>query len=316
MTRIQEPPLFSEIYGAYYNAVAAVLRAAQAGTLDSRTLFDIVRGSAFPESVLSIVPALENGTWPLVRMDWTTNIRHTPTMPLSLLQKQWLKALCADPRIRLFIGDGELSRLEESLSGTAPLFHPEDFHLYDAYSDADDITDAGYIANFRTVMQAIHEKGALRVEYRGRNGRTKKFTCRPCKMEYSQKDGKFRLVSMRKQRRVTCNMGRIVGCEIVQVPDELLDALPPGENRTVTLEIYDGRKALERAMHEFAHFEKSCVRIRETVYRLTLTYNSLDETELVIRVLAFGPMVRVIAPDEFAAIVKERIQQQMELMGE
>ena len=49
------------------------------------------------------------------------------------------------------------------------------------------------------------------------------------------------------------------------------------------------------------------------MYRLTLTYDSRDETELVIRVLAFGPMVKVTAP---AAIVKDRILRQQELMRE
>lgn len=315
MSKSQHCQLFSEIYSAYYNAVAAVIRTAQDGSLDSGSLFDIVRDSAFPESVLTIVPALENGSWPLIKKDWTTNIRHTPTMPLSLLQRQWLKALCADPRIRLLAGDAELSRLEADLSDVEPLFRPEDFCLYDAYSDADDCTAEPYVANFRTAMRAIHGNGILLVEYRGRGGRIRKFTCRPCKMEFSQKDGKFRLVSRRKNRRITCNMCRIVSCGIVQAADELPDGLPPDESRTVTLEIYDGRKAMERAMHEFAHFERSCIHVRGGVYRLTLSYNALDETEMVIRVLSFGPMIRVIAPDEFACIVKERIRRQMELMG-
>ena len=179
--------------------------------------------------------------------------------------------------------------------------------------DADDFTAAGYIANFRTALQAVHEKRILRIEYRGRDGRTKKFSCQPCKMEYSEKDGKFRLVSMRKHHRITCNMGRITDCRIVQSPDECADELSPSENRTVTLEIYDERKALERAMYEFAHFEKSCIPAGDGVYRLTLTYDSRDETELVIRVLAFGPMVKVTAP---AAIVKDRILRQQELMRE
>lgn len=182
--------------------------------------------------------------------------------------------------------------------------------------DADDFTAAGYIANFRTALQAVHEKRILRLEYRGRDGRTKKFSCQPCKMEYSGKDGKFRLVSMRKHHRITCNMGRITDCRIVQSPDECADELSPSENRTVTLEIYDERKALERAMYEFAHFEKSCIPAGDGVYRLTLSYDSRDETELVIRVLAFGPMVKVTAPAAFAAIVKDRIRRQLELMRE
>ena len=79
------------------------------------------------------------------------------------------------------------------------------------------------------------------------------------------------------------------------------------------MEIYDDRKALERVMLAFAHFEKSAVQIDENTYRLSLNYDSFDETELVIRVLSFGPMVKVLEPASFVNLVRERIDRQMEL---
>ena len=67
-------------------------------------------------------------------------------------------------------------------------------------------------------------------------------------------------------------------------------------------------------MLAFAHFEKSAVQISDDVYRLTLNYDSFDETELVVRVLSFGPMVKVIEPQRFVDLVKERIERQIVLL--
>ena len=50
------------------------------------------------------------------------------------------------------------------------------------------------------------------------------------------------------------------------------------------------------------------------MYRLTLSYDSYDETELVIRVLSFGPMVKVLEPESFRERIRERIAGQIELM--
>ena len=71
---------------------------------------------------------------------------------------------------------------------------------------------------------------------------------------------------------------------------------------------------MERVMLAFAHFEKSAVQISDDVYRLTLNYDSFDETELVVRVLSFGPMVKVLEPESFKNLIQERISKQIELM--
>lgn len=51
--------LFSEIYGSYFNVVAAVLTEATEKTLTAGKLTSIVQEKAFAESVLSIPVALQ-----------------------------------------------------------------------------------------------------------------------------------------------------------------------------------------------------------------------------------------------------------------
>ena len=309
--------LFSEIYSAYYNTVASIISCSQQGKLDSDLLFKIVKESAFPESFMTIGSALETGKWPLIKKDYTTNIESLPTMPLSILQKRWLKALCNDKRIRLFVSDEVLERLKNQLQDVEPLFTENDYYLYDKYSDGDPYDDSEYIKNFRTVLEAIHQKKTISVEYTGRFGQQKRFICAPCKIEYSEKDDKFRIISKIKNRHSILNIARINSCELTEnsnVDDLSEEDLPDNRRTSVTLEIYDERKAMERVMLAFAHFEKSAVQISDDVYQLTLNYDSFDETELVVRVLSFGPMVKVIEPPSFRNLIQERISKQIEIM--
>ena len=309
--------LFSEIYSAYYNTVASIISCSQQGKLDSDLLFKIVKESAFPESFMTIGSALETGKWPLIKKDYSTNIQNIPTMPLSVLQKRWLKALCNDKRIRLFVNDEVLERLNNQLQDMEALFKENNYYLYDKYSDGDPYDDPDYIKNFRTVLEAIHQKKTISVEYTGRFGQQKRFICAPYKIEYSEKDDKFRIISKVRNRHSILNIARINSCELTdnsKVDDISEEDLPDNRRTSVTLEIYDERKAMERVMLAFAHFEKSAVQISDDVYQLTLNYDSFDETELVVRVLSFGPMVKVLEPEGFRNLIQERISKQIELM--
>lgn len=311
--------LFSEIYSAYYNTVAAIISSSQKGNLDSYSLFKIVKSSAFPESVMTIPSALESGKWPLIKQNYTTNIKNEPTMPLSLLQKKWLKSILNDKRIRLFIDEKTLENLKNHLENVEPLFTENDFYLYDQYSDGDPYDDENYLQNFRIVLDAIHHKKTLRVEYYGRLGRIKPFFTNPVKIEYSQKDDKFRVISKSHGKHSILNIARIKSCKIITekiVPEVLSSdsAVLGNIKKSVTIEIYDERKAMERVMLAFSHFEKSAVQISDEVYQLTLNYDTFDETELVINVLSFGPMVKVLAPESFKNLIQKRISKQLELM--
>ena len=69
----------------------------------------------------------------------------------------------------------------------------------------------------------------------------------------------------------------------------------------------------------YSELIKSFERIRDYMrqfynrYRLTLRYDREDETELLIRVLSFGPVLKVVSPDSFIDKVKERLRKQFEL---
>ena len=198
--------LFSEIYGSYFNVVAAILSEASDGKLTERRMTELVRERAFAESGLTIPAALKSGTWPLLDGEYRSVLRYKPTMPLTTLQKRWLKALLSDPRIALF--DPDTTGLED----VEPLYAPDTFVCFDRYGDGDLYEDPAYIACFQTVLRAIREKRRLRVRYRGHSGARHSFECIPYRLEYSSKDDKFRLLTAGVRWLTTINMARVRSC--------------------------------------------------------------------------------------------------------
>lgn len=207
--------IFSELYGAYYNTVAAVLSEAVTHPVSDGQLRKIIERHAFGESVVSIPSALKEERWQLLKADGTTPVKHAPSMPLSLLQKRWLKAVSCDPRIRLF-GDADLGP-----DDVDPLFLSEDVIVFDKYSDGDNYTDEGYIANFRLILDALRNKYPLEIEILNRKGAPISRTVFPEYLEYSEKDDKFRLIGAGSRYGNTVNVGRIVSCRPCEKPFEI-----------------------------------------------------------------------------------------------
>ena len=83
--------------------------------------------------------------------------------------------------------------------------------------------------------------------------------------------------------------------------------------RILVLELTDERNALERVMLHFSHLDKETERIGDNRYRITLHYEQEDETELLIRVLSFGPVLKVVFPEDFIKKLCERLEKQKKL---
>ena len=296
--------LFHEVYGSYFRVVAAVLEEAVRGTLTARRMERLVREMAFAESVLTIPAALQNGEWPLVDRAMRTPLRHPPTSPLTTLEKRWLKALLLDPRIRLFGPSGA------GLEDVEPLFTPEMFVYFDRYADGDPYEDPDYIARFQTVLTALREKRKLHVEFESRDGSPRGRACVPYRLEYSAKDDKFRLLTAGGRNGYAINLARMTRCALLEPYSSQAYRPPQPQKETLVLELIDERNALERVMLHFSHLEKETVRLKDRKYRLTLRYDREDETELLIRVLSFGPMLRVTAPEPFIALIRDRLKRQ------
>jgi len=299
--------LFSEIYGSYFAAVSEILSLAVDGKLTGKALTETVQRQAFGESMLTIPGSLKDGSWALLRDDFSTPIKNHPQMPVTTLQKQWLKALLSEPRIRLFAPS------MEGLEDVEPLYEPGTFVYFDRYTDGDPYEDENYIEIFHSILQAIREKRRLRIRYHGHRNTRHCYDCIPYKLEYSAKDDKFRMISAQRGDRLTVNLSRIRSVKLLEPWDEA-DFRPANyREKSLVMELYDERNALERAMLHFSDLEKETVKLSDKHYRITVWYRQDDETEILIRILSFGPVLKVLEPESMVQQIRERIERQFRL---
>ena len=295
--------IFNEIYSAYYNSVAKIIAEILKGNRNEKDLNKIVFENAFGESMINILPSLKSEKWQLVKSDFTTPIKHKPTMPSTDVQKQWLKAVMQDPRIKLF------NLKIDGLEDIEPLFTSEDYFIYDKYGDGDPYDDEKYISHFRTILKAMNEGKSIKINMTSRTGKNIFAKCFPESLEYSEKDDKFRLITSGCHFVRTVNLSRITRCSIGDDENDIQSNEPKIEYETITLKVSEERNTLERCMLHFAHFEKRAERF-DDYYLLHIKFDKDDEPEMVIRVLSFGPTVELLEPENFKRLVIDKLKKQ------
>lgn len=300
----EEIQIFHEAYSVYYNTVAAILKQAVHKPVDKKSIYEIIKGKAFDESI-NFIPVMSGDKgWKLWNEDGSTDILGKPTMPLTTLQRRWIKAISMDPRIKLF-GDFDIE-----LPDVEPLYRQEDIIVFDKYEDGDAYTDENYIRNFRLILDAIRKKQPVEIEVDNRRGEQNSFIVMPDHLEYSEKDDKFRLIGYSGKQTSTINLNRITECRVYGGKYEESDEKLPVEQSELVLELVDEKNALERVLIHFSHFEKKAEKVDDKHYRITLVYDKDDESEMIIRVLSFGAMIRVIEPECFVEKMKDRLKNQ------
>jgi hypothetical protein len=308
--------LFSEIYNRYFCITNRVL--SKKGRIGRATITDIVRRYGFGESLIFLLPKLSNNEWELFEEDnssYRSKLKGGIQTPLSRLQKRWLLTLLDDKRAGLFLEDEQISTIKEKLKDIKPLFEHNDFYCFDRFSDGDDYSDPQYKNCFRKILSAIKEAHTVQILYSGRDGRNRKMIVVPHRLEYSAKNDCFRLLcfaeSKKGKRKYIMRLSRMLDVNVSENDPEISIAEEDSpKQRKVTLTIYDERNALERAMLQFADYRKNTVRLDDNSYRCDIFYNIDDETELLIELLSFGPMIKVEGNDHFSELIKKRLLMQ------
>lgn len=330
-----KPELFSEIYNCYFLVVRRILAEAAEHGLSENNLNRIADAYGYEESALAIVPKLVSGEWNLLvkseetrsgRPLFRSRVKTPAPLPLTELQRSWLKAISADPRFRLFFTDEECWKLDQMLKDAQPLFYQEDFSYFDQYSDGDDYKLNSYREHFKMVLDGIRENRILVIDYFSAKNHLTTYSYLPFRLEYSAKDDKFRLMAFRVRNDDSLSRLSILNLSrIMRVNDtgKSLETRPDIDTclehtlcrEPVILEISNERGALERTMLHFACYQKRTEKLGDSGKYLCRIYYSRDmETELLIQILSFGPVVKVLGPDSFLKQVRERVERQRRLL--
>ena len=325
--------LFDKIYSCYYNVVRHILEQASLNPITKKEMEQLCRKYAYQESALAIVPKLTEDSWPLLQSladesSWTTRLKNSPpVLPLTGLQKSWLKALLQDRRFQLFFPDEELEKIRCELKDVEPLYSENDFYYFDRYRDGDSYDTPEYREHFQTILRGLREGSILKVAYDSKKGRFHRLEVIPYQLQYSSRDDKFRVCCLQNHhghfyKNTLLNIERIKDCELSgkQPPDDtelssnlcfrpICKAKEP-----VLLQISGERNSLERCMLHFANYEKHTEYDEaKKCWLCSIFYDLADETELLIDVLSFGPVIRVLGPESFLEQIRDRVRRQHHL---
>lgn len=313
--------LFSEIYNCYFQVIKSLIEKKE--TISEKEAAFCIKNSCFEESILYLLPKLTEKGWGFYEKQGESLHSRLSTdfyVPLTNLQKSYLKSILMDDKISLFLRDEEINKINAAFSDIKPLYLPDDFYYYDRFSDKDNYQDPTYRKHFQMIMAAIQNREYLDILYESRFHHSAHHTCLPCRLEYSIKNDRFRLLAVsshlcRNPDIETLNLSRIreilpTGKTVRQLPDINKSLRRSYYRDPVRIIIKDRRNALERAMLQFANYEKSTRKISDDTYECLIYYNKKTETELLIEVLSFGPMIKVVGNESFLRLIKERLMLQ------
>ncbi|MGN0636771.1 MAG: WYL domain-containing protein [Huintestinicola sp.] len=319
--------LFSEIYGAYFRCAERIL---SEGEVTEKRLREIVSQNAFRDSLLFIPEKLipdknGNSLWGLLKRNENGRLcsvlSKAPPKIISSLQKSWLKAKLSDPKFRLFLSDEDIAALSERLKDVKPLYKAGYFREFDRFTDGDDYDDPHYREVFGAVLRAVRDREVLSLELTSRRGTRITKNALPLRIEYSRKNDKFRIycITFPKREEYLFNIGRIERAvptgKHMETETDLEEFFRRRRcEKPVTVEVSGERNAVERFMMEFASYEKrSELDLATGKCRASIYYDLQDETELLIMLLGFGPVLKITGPRDFLQKVGERVERQYEL---
>lgn len=321
--------LFSEIYGAYYRIAAKIL---EERSVTPARMNELIRKYGFRDSILFLPPKLDprsEENWGLLKLEngvFKAVTQNPPPKIVTALQKRWLKAILIDPKIRLFMDDTTIARLDKRLEDVQPLYRSEHFHVADRFSDGDNYVSESYRSVFRTIVEAVRKQQIIDVTYRSRKGTVKQIMLLPVKIEYSHKNDKFRLYAVRKKSGVLSegcivNIGRILSANNTGIVDDTEVSL--NEIRSfrrcdepVEVHITSERNAMERFLMEFASYEKQTELDDDGCgCTVRIWYDKSDEAEMLIRLLSYGAALEVLSPPSMRHAAAARVHRQYRLLS-
>lgn len=314
--------IFSEIYGQYYRVMSRLLKNGKQTLSQMRKTIDEL---GYGETALYFEPNIMGENWPLFKKhaDGTFEpiIKNVPSLPPTAIEKAWLKSVLKDERAKLFYTDEEIAAINEKLIDVEPLYKNEHIIEFDQFDAGDDYADEKIRKHFALLLEAAQKRQVVKINYLSAKGKVLEGAYAPCKFEYSPKNDKIRcLVVLVEDNECTdytiLNLGRIQSLELIGEAwpkdiDSYFASKRLKSERILEVELSDERNARERFMVEFSNYRKEAVFDKERELLLvTMWYDSLDETEILVKLLGFGPVLKVLGPENLVEQIKKRLRTQ------
>lgn len=321
--------IYNEIYGLYYFMLEKILKKASEGSITLTEINSIVAQYGFSESSIYFIPDVishTDGYNLLIGTNggYVSTLRMSPPSFMTDMQKGFIKSLLSDKKIRLFLEDEMLKELYSVFYDVEPMFDIDDIVLTETALDSDNYSDEKYISNFKSLLDAIRNKNALKIVFNTSKGDRKTIKIMPCKLEYGFKDDKFRLCGVsifneESRNYMKINLGRILSITTLKMSYNIdFEAFIASKRELlpIEIEVSDIRNGFERVFIGLSNYERVSSYHEETgKSTIKIYYTDDDEQELLILLLSFGPAIKVSGPPEFKNKFVDRIKKQFDMIN-
>lgn len=258
--------------------------------------------------------------------------------PLSHMERRWIRSIIEDQRLRLFLNDNEIQALRATLENDTPLYTPDEISIFDKYIDGDPYESATYVSSFRALLEVIQNgPAACRVSYTTeKSDEINTQILVPIKLEYSERDNKFRLLAHevkeeefirgrrlveRKKGLSIIRLSNIVHVEPMAEDDILFashewNAIEQGLlcKEPIVVRVSNTFNAIERFMIAVSPYRKESKYDAETdTCIVRIWYATIDEKELLLTLRSFGGAIEVVGPKKVRAEIIKRVDKQYKL---
>ena len=257
------------------------------------------------------------------------NIRiYRDIVPLSTYEIRWLKTILDDEKMLCFLEKStEIEPLKHWLEDNAQDLKPipiEHIKHFDRFHCPDEKAEKEQTV-ISVLLASIQNSNSVSIRYRANNNTFFKGEYYPILIEFSKRNNYFQCVCCTPlyDDIITMNVAQIETITIngtqfkAWKANQALQTYRGQQMRTVEIEFYDIRNAVDRILTEFAPWKKECRYDRKTdLYTLKLYYQQQDEKEILIRLMGYGPYIRIKEHDHSIAIeMSKRINSQAERIG-
>ncbi|MGN1411773.1 MAG: WYL domain-containing protein [Oscillospiraceae bacterium] len=327
--------IFSEIYGCYYEVIRKIL---EQSPLKKSEIDELIRGNHIIDTSFFLSDHLFGNDregikkWGFLNYNskdkcYYSSLNNNPfPLPMTTLEKSWIKALLQDDKFKLFLSNDLIDKLQRELADVQPLFNLENFYYFDKSKNGDDFSNPKYKDNFNLILSAIDNKEVIHIEkYLSSKGKIIEGNFQPLNLEYSSKDDIFRLFSAELYKDGSF---KYMNLKLSGITNKItITDIPWNESITIddfftirnnhepiTVKVSNERNSIERFMMEFSCYKKVAeYDAQNDSITVKIYYDIETETELLIRLISFGCYLEILSPLHLRLKAKERIQSQYKL---
>lgn len=251
-------------------------------------------------------------------------------LPLSLIELRWLKTVLQDDLADIFLDKDIIDKIIKIIDQNSiyPIYEfklEQNIKYYDRYIN-EEYFEKEHIKKLIANLHSLYPK-YMHIKYVNYKEQEKEGIYKPLWIEYSKRNNRFQVICFdsRNDNYTYINLERIKSIKessyIMKTDSYSLKEERSKEKievkkdyRKIKVLFFNNRNLPDRILTEFSPWKKTCIfNGKSKQFEMELTYDRHEEKEILIRLLGYGPYIKITSDEGDNYILREfknRILQQ------